>query len=45
MNQIEIGVQDYENLQNLLNDIPNGAWCLIFLGEKEVHGIYRFELT
>ena len=32
MNQIEIGVQDYENLQNFLKDIPNGVWRLIFLG-------------
>ena len=44
MNQFEIDVQDYENLQNLSKDIPNSAWCSIFLGEKEDYGIYRFEL-
>ena len=30
MNQFEVGVQDYENLQNVLKDIPNVV--LIFLG-------------
>ena len=44
MNQFEIGVQEYENLQNLSKDIPNSAWCSIFLGYKEDYGIYRFEL-
>ena len=44
MNQYEICIQDLENLQKSLKDITNSAWCLIFLGQKENHGIYRFEL-
>ena len=40
MNQYEICIQDYENLQN--ENIPNSA-CLIFLGKKKNHGICRFE--
>ena len=45
MNQYEIYIQDYENLQNLMKDIRNSAWCLILLSKKENHGIYRFKLA
>ena len=44
MNQFEVGVQNYENLQNMLKDIPNSV-LNFFLGKKEVHGFYRFEFT
>ena len=43
MDQYEICVLDYKDLQNLLKNISNSAWCLIFLDKKENHGIYRFE--
>jgi len=32
MNQFEVGVQNYENLQNMLKDIPNSV--LNFFGLK-----------
>ena len=33
------------NITKISKTVPNSAWCLIFLGLKENHGIYRFELA